>query len=139
MMNQWWGYNRNNVFWHLEIPRVPSNTTEILEQKKTISWTPDDQATDKTKSSPTRPVTIQYFFSLYFKMKLSLTRYEKQLYRRPYKAGFNVVKNSYPVLCHKLDRSNYHWSMKWSHLPGHFGKLTMRSVFRSPLVNDVIS
>ena len=29
-----------------------NNTTEIPEQKKTTSWTPNAQATDKTKSGP---------------------------------------------------------------------------------------
>ena len=29
--------------------------------------------------------------------------------------------------------------MKYSHLPGHFGTLTMRSVFQSVLVSDFIS
>ena len=37
---------RNNV---LEIPRVSNNITKIQEQK-----TPNDQAKDKTKSSPTQ-------------------------------------------------------------------------------------
>ena len=53
------GYNNtlcrettSQVLWHLEIPRVWNNTTEKPEQKKTTSWTPNDQATDKTLSSP---------------------------------------------------------------------------------------
>ena len=32
---------------HLEIPGVSNNTTGTLEQKKTNSWTPVGQATDK--------------------------------------------------------------------------------------------
>ena len=51
MMSQRWGRDKN-VLWHLENPMVWNNTTEIPEQKKTTSWTPNDQATDKTKSSP---------------------------------------------------------------------------------------
>ena len=35
----------------MEIPRVSSNTTDIPEEKKTTSWTPKDQAPEKTKSS----------------------------------------------------------------------------------------
>ena len=41
MMSQRWGLDRN-VLWHLENPRVWKNTTEIPEQKKTISLTPND-------------------------------------------------------------------------------------------------
>ena len=52
MMNQRLGLGRNNVLWRLEIPDVSNNTTEIPEQKKISSWIPNDQATDKTKSSP---------------------------------------------------------------------------------------
>ena len=33
-------------------PQSLNNTTEIPEQKKITSRTPNDQATDKTKSSP---------------------------------------------------------------------------------------
>ena len=36
---------------HLEIPGVSNNTTGTLEQKKTNSWTPVGQATDK-KAKP---------------------------------------------------------------------------------------
>ena len=44
------GLDKNNVhvLWHLKIPGVSNNTTEIPELKKTISWTSNDQATDKT-------------------------------------------------------------------------------------------
>ena len=41
-------FDRNNVLWHLEFARVSNNTTEIPERKKTTSWTPNDQATDKS-------------------------------------------------------------------------------------------
>ena len=47
-----WKLDRNNVLWHLEIPNVSDNTTEIPEQKLATNWTQNDQAKDKTKSSP---------------------------------------------------------------------------------------
>ena len=53
-MSERLGLHRNNILWHLEIPRVSNNTTEIPEQKKTASWTPNDQAPDKTKSVPSQ-------------------------------------------------------------------------------------
>ena len=37
---------------HLEIPGVSNNTTGTLEQKKTNSWTPVGQATDKKALAP---------------------------------------------------------------------------------------
>ena len=42
---------------HLEIPGVSNNTTGTLEQKKTNSWTPVGQATDKKKLRP-KPTKI---------------------------------------------------------------------------------
>ena len=53
MMGHRWGLNRN-VLWHMESSRVWNNTTEISEQQKTTSWTPNDQATDE-------PVPMWYF------------------------------------------------------------------------------
>ena len=38
---------------HLEIPGVSNNTTGTLEQKKTNSWTPMGQATDKKAPAQT--------------------------------------------------------------------------------------
>ena len=38
---------------HLEIPGVSNNTTGTLEQKKTNSWTPVGQATDKKAPAQT--------------------------------------------------------------------------------------
>ena len=38
---------------HLEIPGVSNNTTETLEQKKTNSWAPVGQATDKKAPAQT--------------------------------------------------------------------------------------
>ena len=38
---------------HLEIPGVSNNTTGTLEQKKTNSWTPVGQATDKKAPAKT--------------------------------------------------------------------------------------
>ena len=43
---RWW-LDRNNVFWHPEIPSVSDDTNAIPEQKKITSWTPNGQATDK--------------------------------------------------------------------------------------------
>ena len=51
MMSQRWDNDRN-VLRHPENLRVWNNTTEMPEQKKTTSWTPNGQTTDKTKSSP---------------------------------------------------------------------------------------
>ena len=47
--------------WHPEIPGVPNNTTGTLEQKKTNSWTPVSQATDK--KAPAQTTKINSFMS----------------------------------------------------------------------------
>ena len=51
IMNHRWRIDGSNVLWPPEIPGVSNNTTEVPEQKKTTSWTPNDQSTDTTKSS----------------------------------------------------------------------------------------
>ena len=47
----WWSKDEDSTETccdrHLEIPGVSNNTTGTLEQKKTNSWTPVGQATDK--------------------------------------------------------------------------------------------
>ena len=53
MMKQKWGLDRNVLRPTLEIPGVSNNTTGTLEQKKTNSWTPVGQATDKKAPAQT--------------------------------------------------------------------------------------
>ena len=43
---------------NLEIPGVSNNTTGTLEQKKTNSWTPVGQATDKTDNYILKEISI---------------------------------------------------------------------------------
>ena len=51
MINQSLGPNRNNILW-TDDPWCVKQHIEIGKQKKTTSWAPNDEATDKTKSSP---------------------------------------------------------------------------------------
>ena len=64
MMKQGWRIDRSHVLWPTPgDPGVSNNTTGTLEQKKTNSWTPVGQATDKKASAPTRPTKINSFMS----------------------------------------------------------------------------
>ena len=66
-MKQRWGLDRNNVLWrHLEIPGVSNNTTGTLEQKKTNSWTPVGQATDKKVFEAQHVLPFDIKLILYF-------------------------------------------------------------------------
>ena len=73
MMSQRWAPDRNHVLWHPETPGVWNNTTEIPEQKQTTSWTPNDQATDKS------PVPANFIDSTTFMLGLSLSLIYDQL------------------------------------------------------------
>ena len=52
MMKQRWGLDRNVMRATPGVPWGVEQPTETLEQKKTNSWTPVGQATDKKNSGP---------------------------------------------------------------------------------------
>ena len=95
MMNQRWGLDRNNVLWHLEIPGVSNNTTQIPEQKETTFWAPNDQETACLAAHPIR-LNLRYMDRL--------TR--RGIKHRPKSAGSSAVNAEIFKACLLEESSN---------------------------------
>ena len=70
----------------MEIPGLSNNTTEILKQKKIISWAPVDKATDESSGQTTLGFKILFEFLDFILRKICgfPNIFSRGLYQNPY-------------------------------------------------------